>query len=909
MFARLLLTIVVAEGAAQAPSSRQPEVAAEAADSLRARLEEATTLVARRANAEGLKILLPLLPLIEAAGNDALVLETVHQTALAHQQLSEYGVALPLWERSLELSRAQKNRRLEAETLRRMGALYKNTGNYPKSLRCSQQALAIFLELGDRKGAARVWLVIGAAHDLMGQYSRALEAYETARPALEETKDRSFYVLLNEIAITYLNLGRYEDALAAHSRALEWNRQTGDKFEQQVSLNNLGAVYDEMGQYERALEHYREGLALCSEIQEKRGAAIILGAMAQAWNRLGDPRQALDHAQQQLQLARELGLRHIEGRALYYVAEAQVLLGSLAQGRAGYEQALAVWRETGAQGSEELTLLALADLHLREGHSEEARQQAEQALALGRQSQAPETDWLARFALARVARSQGRAHDAAAGLRASLDVIEGLRGRVLTDTGKIGFLDARQAVFHELVDLLSEKDDPAEALEVAEAARSRALSDLLAGRPMTAKPHEAETLVVIRELETRLRAQAHTNPSEATARAELAQTRAATEQDLEARVSTLRSEDPELASLVVAESVTAEQIRAAARERQATILEYLVTESRLFIWVVSPGGKVANATVPVGRARLRELAAGLLRQMDGVDLAALRDPQRVRAVLTDLYQLLIAPIVAHLPRDPGARVYVVPHDALLLVPFAALVDAQGRYVVETHTLATTPSVGVLRYTAAKKARVLRPDRPRLLALADPRPPDGASVDALPGAREEVRLIGRHFPGGRSITLVGEGASEANGKRLAPGQTILHFAVHGRIEDGRPWDSALILAAGDGEDGFLRVSEAFGLDLRADLVVLSGCSTGRGKLTGDGILGLSRALLYAGTPSVVVSQWDVSDVATSFLMDRFYAGLRAERGKAEALRRAQLEALRRYPHPALWAAFVLVGEAD
>jgi CHAT domain-containing protein len=171
----------------------------------------------------------------------------------------------------------------------------------------------------------------------------------------------------------------------------------------------------------------------------------------------------------------------------------------------------------------------------------------------------------------------------------------------------------------------------------------------------------------------------------------------------------------------------------------------------------------------------------------------------------------------------------------------------------------------------------------------------------------VRRIGASFPAQRRTLLVADQASEANVKRLGPGQTYLHFAVHGLVRDDRPWDSALVLAAGDGEDGWLRASEVFGLDLRADLVVLSGCSTGLGKLTGDGILGLARAFLYAGTPSVVVSQWDVSDRATAFAMDRFYAALRAEPSKAHALRAAQLAALARFRHPALWAAFVLVGE--
>jgi CHAT domain-containing protein len=128
-----------------------------------------------------------------------------------------------------------------------------------------------------------------------------------------------------------------------------------------------------------------------------------------------------------------------------------------------------------------------------------------------------------------------------------------------------------------------------------------------------------------------------------------------------------------------------------------------------------------------------------------------------------------------------------------------------------------------------------------------------------------------------------------------------------IRDDRPWESALILTPGDGEDGWFKVPEIFGLDLRAELVTLSGCSTGLGKISGDGIVGLARALIYAGTPSVLVSQWDVSDVSTAYLMERFYAEMAAGKGKARALRAAQLAALKRYPHPALWAAFTMVGE--
>ncbi len=371
---------------------------------------------------------------------------------------------------------------------------------------------------------------------------------------------------------------------------------------------------------------------------------------------------------------------------------------------------------------------------------------------------------------------------------------------------------------------------------------------------------------------------------------------------------TLREEQPELASLVAVEPLTSSQIVETAKRLDATVVEYLVTEKRLFVWVVRPTGEIASATVDIGRDALREKVRSLHVKLGGLDLEGLRNPGAVRRDLADLYRVTLAPVARHLPSDPHALVYVIPHDALFLLPFAALVDERGRYLVQTHTLASAPSLGVLQYTAEKKRRAISPEAPRLLALADARPPKDSGLGALPGARAEVQRVGRGIPVDRRTILAGAAATEASVKRLGPGQTILHFAVHGLIDDGHPLESALVLTEGDGEDGWLRVREAFGLDLRADLVVLSGCSTGLGKLSGDGILGLSRALLYAGTPSVVVSQWDVSDLATLHLMDGFYAGLRSGRSKALALRDAQLRTLRRYPHPALWSAFLLVGEA-
>lgn len=134
----------------------------------------------------------------------------------------------------------------------------------------------------------------------------------------------------------------------------------------------------------------------------------------------------------------------------------------------------------------------------------------------------------------------------------------------------------------------------------------------------------------------------------------------------------------------------------------------------------------------------------------------------------------------------------------------------------------------------------------------------------------------------------------------------HFATHGELNESEPLSSAVLLVPGGGEDGRLEVREVFGLDLRARLVVLSACETGLGKLSrGDELVGLQRAFLYAGTPAVVTTLWKVDDRASYELVRAFYDRLDGA-GPVAALRQAQIEALRAFPHPFAWAAFGLTG---
>jgi len=176
---------------------------------------------------------------------------------------------------------------------------------------------------------------------------------------------------------------------------------------------------------------------------------------------------------------------------------------------------------------------------------------------------------------------------------------------------------------------------------------------------------------------------------------------------------------------------------------------------------------------------------------------------------------------------------------------------------------------------------------------------------------------------KSKMYVGNNATEENVKKESGNFSLLHFSAHGLLDEKRPLYSGVVLALEDEEkdDGLLQTYEIFNLDLNADLVTLSACNTGLGKLhRGEGLIGLTRAFMYAGAKSVLVSLWSVHDQSTTSLMKNFYKNL-IEKGlnPKKALREAKLQLLRDsseiqgneilYSNPFFWAPFVLIGDTD
>jgi CHAT domain-containing protein len=404
-----------------------------------------------------------------------------------------------------------------------------------------------------------------------------------------------------------------------------------------------------------------------------------------------------------------------------------------------------------------------------------------------------------------------------------------------------------------------------------------------------------------------------------------------------------------------------------ASRLSSTLVSYWVDRQRTWAWVIAPDGTVTHHAIAIGEGDLTRRVRAAWALPDGQPTSRGGEPQAgsaeggegtaasgagarrdvpaawvpltrgggrlvvdasARRAARALYDLLIAPLRSALPRAPGSLLTVVPHGPLHRLSFAGLAAPSGRYLVEDFRLHYAASVGVLR--GAPPPRPSR-DGSRVLLVADPRlPPDlarRADLPPLPGALAEGRAVAREVGPASVVALTGRFASESRVRHEAGTARVLHFATHGVMRDDSPFDSFLALAAGDtrdpGDDARLTTAEVYDLSLDADLVVLSACRSASGPVTGDGVMGLTRAFVYAGTPSVVASLWDLPDEAARMAIPVFYRAWRATGDRAGALRTAQLHLLRALragrvavdtpagrltlpEHPAIWAGLVLYG---
>jgi CHAT domain-containing protein len=366
----------------------------------------------------------------------------------------------------------------------------------------------------------------------------------------------------------------------------------------------------------------------------------------------------------------------------------------------------------------------------------------------------------------------------------------------------------------------------------------------------------------------------------------------------EALMTRVKASNPEYAAMTSVEPLRLEAIREELPS-DTTLVSYFATENGTHAWVLD---QTMLQYVPLSFDRTALARAQCATQQFRAGGRGVRplDTQCERATVEELYRQLFAPLRAHI-RNP--RLIIVPHGVLHYLPFGAFRDPDTeRYLIEDYTITYAPSASSLRFLRGKET----PVKGKALVIGAPA---GVSPE-LPGAMREALFVGTEL---HSVPRVGAAAKESLLYQLKGDVDLVHIAAHGFYEADTPLFSRIALAEGDGSDGNLEVHEILSdVDLTGvNLVVLSACQTAAGKASaGDEIVGLTRALMYAGTPGVISTLWDIGDLAAAALMHHFYCRLLSGDSAADALRYAQLQLLHGdYPDPRQWAAFTLNGDPE
>ncbi len=677
---------------------------------------------------------------------------------------------------------------------------------------------------------------------------------------------------LTNLSVVLMKIGNYGEAAQALERSLEIRRKLpNDLRGTALDLLNLGSLENILGDFPRAKQALQQALDLDRQQDDKAGQSAVLDELADTLMMTHEYHTALQYVEQALKLD------NARGEALDLLKRAAIRrnLGDAQGAWSDLEGAAERFKAMHDQVGEAGALANLGILAEMIGSYRQALDYFQSALTLFGQADEPEHLWRIHRGIGACFWKLHQQDKAEQEYRLAVTIIEKMRSTAGSDRARISYFDTKEIVYGQYIELLFDDHKEVEALEIAEAGRSRAFADLLRSKEISARLERS--------------------------------------------------------------TANAADMKQVAATLNSCILEYFSTGRGLAIWLVMPDGRIfsklsifdsqpgtAESKLATLITNLRETLGVTEWQVSRVRKAsqprerdaalATPDSSQPTSALTEtslhLYHVLIPPeIETHLPEQPGASLIIVPHEELFLLPFAMLEDEHGRMLIDRFRLSVSPSITVLgdtdkRHRARNCRGAIAPAE--VLIMGNPQMPffNGVQLNPLDGTKTEVTAIAEKFG---AHALMQDNATEASFKREAPKKRIIHLATHGLANDANPMDSFIALAPSAGEDGLLTAGEVANLDLTADLVVLSACESGLGRVTGDGIVGLSRSFILAGADSVVVSLWKVDDDATASLMQEFYTRLTEKKNKAGALRDAMQSVRERSHDPYDWAAFVLIGE--
>jgi tetratricopeptide (TPR) repeat protein len=860
-----------------------------------------------------------------------------------YSDLEQYEKALGYYEEALAIKRETGDREGLGAALNEAGIVYSSIGRYEKALRCHEEALAIHKAMGARNDIGGDLAEIGIVYSYLGRYEKALGFFDEALAIHKEINARNdIGGDVAEIGIVYSYLGQYEKALGYFEEALAIHKEIGARKDIAGDLAEIGIVYSSLGQYEKALKYHEEALAIEKEIGDRNGAGKSLGNIGNLYSNLGRNEDALKYYKESLAIYKEVGDR--EGAAIDLTAIGSVcsVLGQYEKAYETLRESLKIGTEIGAPDTLWRALCELGKASAKLGKDLEAVSHYEKAIdtietmRAGLSEQGTKIIFMIGkiFVYDELIELYGKMHaqDPSKGYdKKALEIFERKQGRVfLEEMGKSGARD-----FAGLPGTVKESETDLEnRMEKAQAG-------IAAERSKDAKQRDTARLQALEAGLQQIRAAYRTLQEE------------------------IRAKYPDYYALKNPEPASLKDIQEQVLGPDEMLLVYGVMKESACLWVI---GKKRFGFYPIsiGENQLgqkvnswRKGTESIIKILTGSESSPREINESADAGMKavshegqELYELLI-------PKDvrealSGAKtLYIVPSGPLYGLPFEALVSRMDgerpRYLVEDYPMAYLSSASLLKTLREAQARKTTRVRFPLIAFANPVYGKNAAPGATRGESEVSDLRERAYldlMGGSFLELpetedeareikdvllaedssmplqLRQNASRSNVLKLNEAQKLADyryvvFSCHGVVPGvtNRVSQPALVLCQPDpaGGAGFLTMADTFGLRFNADLVTLSACNTGMGiEARGEGVVGLTRSFMYAGTPAISVTLWSVESQSAKTLSTGLYENLKAGRGRADALREIKLRMIRgeedeNYRYPFFWAPLILFGD--
>jgi tetratricopeptide (TPR) repeat protein len=821
-----------------------------------------------------------------------------------YYRLSDYARAIDYLERALAIKRAIGDRAGEAAILNNLGTCYYSLCDYTRAIDYHERAQATFVDIGDRAGEASSLNNLGNCYYRLSDYSRAISCYKQALPIEQAIGRRSDEAdSLNNVGNCYYSLSDYTRAIDYFEQALAIFVAVGNRAGEANSLGNLGNCYNDLSDYARAILCSEWSLAIEREIGNRAGEAANLNNLGVCYHSLLDYARATDYHEQALAIRRAIGDRAGEAMSLGNLGNCRYGLSDYTRAIDYHGQALTIFIEVSNRAGEAASLDNLGNCY--DGLSDYARaiDYYDQALTLT--TELGTADLMRRIHrdLGYTYRAMGEWEKAAEHYQAAIAIVESIRGNVDDEALRQSYLEGVRTLYQEYLSLLLELGRKSETLLVAERLRARTFLDSLY--------------------------QAGLSP-----------------EALSVTEAGIRSSGDE--SLSVLDAALLEHAVSDGRESllaNEAVLEYMVTDDGVYLWVVTIAGVNDPIFIPYSRQDLIADVRALREMIEATE----PDPITIQSRQMALYRTLVQPGLALLGDAVDTLVFI-PSGPLWYVPFSALGTP---YLVERYTIGYLPSLASLTSLAGEEEQTASRG---VIALANPTlSPEQLEELGMTGTKYQYDELEKAALGFANCYVGQEGtvytesdAEEPRAYELEGAFDVAIYACHGLFNPYFPLESKLLLAPGVNttredtvrtpEDGDYSAKEVLLTDHRGvELAVLAACETllpafgnlqsvlgtlsgkdpNQVELTpeqlealvvGDEVVGLARAFLSSGAQSVLGTLWQANPGAVKALLVSMCQHYQAGLTWAQALCAAQRELIKQaiYADVWSWAPYQLIG---